>query len=29
MKELHARVEESLARAKAVLDNPNSSQEGG
>ena len=27
MKELHARVEESLARAKAVLDNPNSSQE--
>ena len=27
MKELHARVDESLARAKAVLDNPNSSQE--
>lgn len=27
MKELHARVEESLARAKAVLENPNSSQE--
>ena len=27
MKELHARVDESLARAKAVHDNPNSSQE--
>ncbi|HGE7384644.1 TPA: hypothetical protein ACGB1O_002098, partial [Streptococcus pneumoniae] len=27
MKELHARVEAGLARAKAVLDNPNSSQE--